>query len=73
MDMKLHWLQDRENKNQFKITWKKGADIRADYITKNHPAVHHRKEIKKYLSFSEVDVCGLSGLMLSLIWLAFCL
>jgi hypothetical protein len=41
MDMRFHWLRDRENRNQFKIYWRPGKTNLADYWTKHHPAKHH--------------------------------
>eukprot|EP00956_Cyclotella_meneghiniana_P024798 scaffold50421_cov81-Cyclotella_meneghiniana.AAC.3 len=41
MDMRFHWLRDRENRNQFKIFWRPGKTNLADYWTKHHPAKHH--------------------------------
>ena len=32
-DMRLHWLQDRVQQNQFCISWGKGSENRADYFT----------------------------------------
>ena len=48
-DMHLHWLRDRENRNQFKVNWLKGKDIKADYFTKHHSIVHHRRTRPKYV------------------------
>ena len=42
--MKLHWLRDYVNKKQFKVTWGKGATNQADYFTKHHPTIHHRRQ-----------------------------
>ena len=47
--MNLHWLRDRENRKQFKVSWKKGSENGADYFTKHHPTVHHRKTRPKYV------------------------
>ena len=41
MDMRLHWLRDREAQGQFRFYWRAGKDMRADYYTKHHPAPHH--------------------------------
>ena len=55
MDMRFHWLRDREARRQFRIYWRSGRTNLADYHTKNHPASHHvsvRHEFltpKKYL------------------------
>ena len=43
MDMKLHWLRDRESQGQFKIYWQPGKTNLADYWSKTqHPPSHHR-------------------------------
>jgi len=41
MDMRFHWLRDREAQGQFKIYWRPGATNLADYFTKHHPPAHH--------------------------------
>ena len=43
MDMRLHWLRDRESQGQFRIYWRPGKTNRADYWSKTqHPPSHHR-------------------------------
>ncbi len=37
MDMRFHWLQDRECQQQFRIYWRPGKLNYADYWTKHHP------------------------------------
>ena len=49
-DMNLHWLRDRENRNQFQVIWNAGKTNRADYHTKNHPISHHRKMRPLYVT-----------------------
>ena len=46
MDMRLHWLRDRECQEQFRIYWRQGRLNYADYWTKHHPAKHH-KNVRK--------------------------
>ena len=48
-DMNLHWLWDRENQKQFKVYWKRGKNNGADYFTKFHTTVHHRKMRGRYI------------------------
>jgi hypothetical protein len=43
MDMRFYWLRDRVSQQQFRVCWKKGALILADYFTKHHPASHHQQ------------------------------
>eukprot|EP00956_Cyclotella_meneghiniana_P001077 scaffold1265_cov38-Cyclotella_meneghiniana.AAC.4 len=54
MDMRFHWLRDRENRNQFKIYWRPGKTNLADYWTKHHPAKHHAGIRKQFLTPSIV-------------------
>ena len=43
MDMRFHWLRDREAQNQFRIYWRRGVQNKADYWSKTqHPTAHHR-------------------------------
>ena len=42
MDMRFHWLRDRETLKQFRIYWRPGKQNLADYWTKHHPASHHK-------------------------------
>lgn len=42
MDMRFHWLLDRERQKQFHFHWKRGELNKADYVTKHHPAKHHK-------------------------------
>ena len=41
-DMRFHWIADKVQKRQFVVYWSPGADNWADYITKHHPAAHHK-------------------------------
>ena len=41
MDMRFHWLRDREAQGQFKIYWRPGGTNLADYFEKHHPPAHH--------------------------------
>ena len=41
MDMRFHWLRDREAQGQFRIHWRPGKTNLADYFTKHHPPAHH--------------------------------
>jgi hypothetical protein len=42
MDMRFHWLRDRECQEQFRIYWCPSKLNYADYWTKHHPAKHHQ-------------------------------
>jgi len=41
MDMRFHWLCDREAQMQFNIYWHPGSTNLADYFTKHHAPAHH--------------------------------
>ena len=41
MDMRFHWLKDRECQQQFKFYWQPDKLNHADYWTKHHSAAHH--------------------------------
>jgi hypothetical protein len=50
MDMRFHWLQDRECQKQFRIYWRPGKLNYADYWTKHHPTAHHWNICKEFLT-----------------------
>jgi hypothetical protein len=50
MDMRFHWLRDRECQEQFRIYWRPGKLNYADYWTKHHPAKHHQSIRKEFLT-----------------------
>jgi hypothetical protein len=50
MDMRFHWLRDRECQQQFRIYWRPGKLNYADYWTKHHPESHHRNIRKEFLT-----------------------
>jgi hypothetical protein len=41
MDMRCHWLRNREAQGRFQIYWRLGKTNLADYFTKHHPQAHH--------------------------------
>ena len=49
MDMCLHWIQDRAQQRQFLVTWATGKLNKADYFTKLHAPIHHRRMHFVYL------------------------
>jgi hypothetical protein len=49
MDMRFHWLQDRECQQQFRIYWRPGKMNYANYWKKHHPELHHRNIRKEFL------------------------
>ena len=50
MDMRFHWLRDRELQEQLRFYWRSGKLNYADYFTKHHPAAHHRNMRKEFLT-----------------------
>eukprot|EP00956_Cyclotella_meneghiniana_P021658 scaffold39661_cov63-Cyclotella_meneghiniana.AAC.18 len=50
MDMRFHWLRDRECQEQFRIYWRPGKLNYADYWTKHHPAKHHKNIRNEFLA-----------------------
>ena len=50
MDMRFHWLCDRECQEQFRIYWRPGKLNYADYWTKHHAATHHQNVRKEFLT-----------------------
>jgi hypothetical protein len=50
MDMRFHWLRDRECQQQFKFYWRPGKLNFADYWTKHHSAAHHINMRKEFLT-----------------------
>jgi len=49
IDMQFYWIRDRVRQGQFQIKWQKGAQNKADYFTKHHPAAHHQQIRSSYL------------------------
>ena len=50
MDMRFHWLRDRECQEQFRIYWRPGKLNYEDYWTKHHAAKHHQNVRKEFLT-----------------------
>jgi hypothetical protein len=50
MDMRFHWLRDRECQQQFKFNWRSGKLNFADYWTKHHSASQHINMRKEFLT-----------------------
>ncbi|KAL7481387.1 hypothetical protein ACHAW6_007070 [Cyclotella cf. meneghiniana] len=50
MDMRFHWLRDRECQDQFRFYWRPGKLNYADYWTKHHPATHHQNIRKEFIT-----------------------
>jgi hypothetical protein len=50
MDMRFHWLRNRECQQQFRIYWRPGKLNYANYWTKHHPETHHCNMWKEFLT-----------------------
>ena len=50
MDMRFHWLRDRECQEQFRFYWRPGRLNYADYWTKHHSAKHHKGIRREFLT-----------------------
>jgi len=50
MDMRFHWLRDREAQEQFKFVWRPGKTNLEDYFTKHHPPAHHINVRSEFLT-----------------------
>jgi hypothetical protein len=50
MDMRFHWLRDRECQQEFRIYWRPGKMNYANYWTKHHPELHHRNMRKEFFT-----------------------
>jgi hypothetical protein len=49
MDMRYHWVQDRVAHGEIKVYWAPGSENLADYFTKHHHPIYHRRLRHKYL------------------------
>ena len=47
MDMCYHWFQDWQQQKQIKVYWEPGSENMADYHTKHHHPIYHRRICKK--------------------------
>ncbi len=50
MDMRFHWLRDREQRQHFRFYWRPGGGNLADYMTKHHAPAHHHKIRAEFLT-----------------------
>ena len=62
-DMHFHWLLDQEQQQHFRSYWRPGKTNYADFLTKHHPAAHHKRIGQVFLTpaaqrNSENDVGG---------------
>jgi hypothetical protein len=50
MDMKYHWLHDRESCVQFQHYLALGKENNGDYVTNHHAAIHHQATCPTFLT-----------------------
>ena len=48
--MRVYWVRDRVNQDQFIICWRPGVSNLGDYHTKHHPSSHHIKVRSHYVT-----------------------
>ena len=53
-DMEWHWLLDKDVLKQLRVYWDKGTKNDADYLTKNHPPIHHCQMRRRYIHTSNL-------------------
>jgi hypothetical protein len=49
MDMRLYWVKDRVEQDQFNVGWAPGDTTMGDYFTKHHSPAHHKRMKPYYL------------------------
>ena len=50
MDMRYNWILDRQVQKHFRIFWQPGKENLADYFTKHHSIVHHKRMRAVYVT-----------------------
>ena len=50
IDMRFHWLRDRQCQEQFRIYWRPGKSNYVDSWTNHHPATHHKHTRKEFIT-----------------------
>jgi hypothetical protein len=50
MDVKYHWLCNRESFGQFRHYWAPGKENNGNYVTKHHAAIHHQATRPTFLA-----------------------
>jgi hypothetical protein len=53
MDKRFYWIKDRVKQGQFEIYWGPGFQNLADYFTKHHSLVHHKRIRDVYIHADE--------------------
>jgi hypothetical protein len=60
MDMRYHWLTDRDREKQFDVYWRPGHENLGDYHTKHHSEQHH-KDMRGLILHQENSIQVLRG------------
>mgnify|MGYP004175908775 FL=1 len=50
MDMRFIWILDRSTQKHFSVLWRPGKINLADYFTKHHSTVHHKRMRNTYVT-----------------------
>jgi len=50
MDMRYNWILDRQVQSHFHVLWRPGKENLADYFTKHHSTVHHKRMRNVYIT-----------------------
>ena len=61
IDVRFYWLRDRAEQGQFCIYWDAGKNNLADYFTKHHPPMHHRRMQKIHTYIEGASPKSLQG------------
>jgi hypothetical protein len=56
MDMGFYWIKDRVKQGQFNVYWVPGYQHLADYFTKHHSPVHHKRMRNIYIHADEQPI-----------------
>jgi hypothetical protein len=56
MDMRFYWIKDRVKQGQFNVYWGPGYQNLADYFTKHHSPVHHKRMRDIYIHANEQPI-----------------
>ncbi len=54
MDMRFHWIRDRECQRQLRIYWRPEKLNYADYWTTHYPTKHHQNMRKEFMKPQKV-------------------
>jgi hypothetical protein len=56
MDMRFYWVKGRVKQGQFNVNWDPGFQNLADYFTKHHSPVHHKRMQDIYIHTNEQPI-----------------